>query len=537
MRFSKTFCRPSSTVVVVPCGLPVKLQYNEYGLLQKLSIGFTLDLDPNYEELNPEEYKYMELFSRVKKLVPQSIRTTGGTTWVYGVLYTDRIPTDEGLIPAALYESYIDDIIKGSSYTFYAGYVYSLAASFRGPLVIRNFLSSSKFDLLPQIVVPLTMSDDTLEMLTRPGSYPFRNSFIGGFFIFEDLNCRYSATNLLQLRVTNDIVLYVDADGYMKGDVKTESGRTYTFDYSAILRHDVTKNSAILVERDEHQVMSILSTRIGPAIEKAIGGAKEIKCPVCGKFMIAGHDDAPIQCDDPHCLSRNYANGQKLLETLRLPGMSYNSYKTLVDSKAIISISDLLDLPPCQNSEIKVSLAQAIYSIIPTEVVPDFGIIERFANKCNNQIETVNYYLENPLRIETDLDMTDPIVKRLVQWLQDPYNVSDLTSVLAHVTIDNKLQKFDGAPIFRGRKIAITGKFRRGDYPEIKSILTSYAAEVVPSIELHESLPDVVLIGSLNDGISGQMIQKARIHNIPIAYEDEFFVQYEIDQDLAQNLL
>ena len=99
------------------------------------------------------------------------------------------------------------------------------------------------------------------------------------------------------------------------------------------------------------------------------------------------------------------------------------------------------------------------------------------------------------------------------------------------------MQKFDGDPIFRGNTFVITGKFKRGDYPEIQSILMSYAANVVPDIEPGQKLPDIVITGSLNDGISGKIIQKARLHNIPIVEEDVFFTQYEIDQDLANNLL
>lgn len=174
---------------------------------------------------------------------------------------------------------------------------------------------------------------------------------------------------------------------------------------------------------------------------------------------------------------------------------------------------------------------------VPVSIVPTFDILERFANKCNNKVESVVYYLNNPGRIEPDLDITDPIIRRFAKWLQDPYNVSTLTTIFSRVKIDNKLQKFDGAPIFRGVTLGITGKFKRGDYAEIESILRSYAADVVSSIEPGAKLPDAIIVGGLNDGISGQMIQKAKIHNIPLQEEDDFFTRYEIDQDMAQNLL
>lgn len=539
MRFAKTFCAPAATVSAIPAGLPIRLQYSKHGLLQKLSIGFSIDLDPNYEDPDVGEFNYNALFNRVKQYVPNTVPVSGGTTWVYGVLYSDRIPCTEGYLPQALYSNYISDIISGSKYEFYAGYVHSLAASYKGPLVVRNFLSSAKFNVLPQVVVPLTMSNDTLQMLTTPNGYPFKYAFIAGFFIFEDLNCRFAASNLLQITVTNNVEPFVDTDGYLKGEVVSEAGNSYIFNYSAILHHEVAKDCSLLLERgEEGATFEILSTRVSDGMEKVPNTLlREVKCPVCKKVYMIGSNDAPVQCDDPHCLSRSYDDAVKMLDVLNLPTLSYDAYKKLVDGKEIMWITDILELSPYKDQEIKTSLATAMYSVIPTSIVPDYTLLERFANKCNNKVETVVYYLNNPRRIQTDLDITDLIVRRFAAWLEDPYNVSTLTTIFSIVEITEKRQKFEGAPIFRGNTIAITGKFKRGDLPEIESILMSYSAKVVPSIEMGQDLPDVVLIGSLNQGVSGEMVHKAKAHNIPITYEDDFFIRYEIDKDMAQNLL
>lgn len=541
MKFAKTFCKPSAQVAVVPAGLPIELQYNQYGMIQSMRIGLGDQLDPNHSLASPEldSVTYKQLFERIKQFVPHSISLTGGTTWIYGIMYTDKIPCVEGPLPVALYNAYVEDILAGGTYHFYAGYIHSLAASIQGPLMIKNFLGMNNFTCLPQIVVPVSMTDETISMMMNTHSFPFKYPFVGGFLIFEELNCRYASSNLLQLNVVNTPEPFVDIDGYLKGEIVTESGRTYIFNYPALIHHNVEKGCTLLVERDSNGgALEILATRLGPQVDRVPETVNhDIKCPVCGKVYRAGSNDAPVQCDDPHCLSHEYHTAAKMMRILRQPSMSYESYKNLVDAKKVICITDLLELPICKENEIKASLAEAIYAAIPTSVVPDISLIERFANKCNNRVESVVYYLENPLRIETDLDITDPIVRRLARWLQDPYNVSTLTTIFSRVVISQKMQKFDGAPIFRGCKIAITGRFKRGDYTEIESILMSYAATVVPSIELGEDLPDLVLVGSTNEEISGQMIQKARLHNIPINYEDEFFVRYEIDQDLAHNLL
>lgn len=539
MQFAKTVCKPNSVVAIIPVGLPVKLQYNEHGVLQKATIGFDIELDPMYEDADVKDFNYNEFFHAIQTKVPNSISTTGGTTWVYGVFYSDRIPCNEGVLPKALFKSYIDDIIAGGQYQFYAGYVTSLAVSFKGPLIIRNFLQTAKFNLLPQMVISLAITEEALQNALRPSYVPFNPSFIAGFFIFEDLGCRYASNGLIQVNVTKEPKPYVDKDGYLKGDVITEAKNTMVFNYSALVRHEVSKGATLLLERDADSPNYIIrATRVGTGIEKVINNiGKDIKCPVCGKIYRVGDDDAPIQCDDPHCLSRLYNESVKMLTALGLPSLDYEAYKKLVDSKKILCLVDILDTPPYADQNIEATLSTALYAATPIEVVPNFDIFERFANKCNNKVESVMYYLENPLRIETDLDIVDPIVRRFAKWLQDPCNVSTLTSLFGRVKIIDKVQKFDGDPIFRGNTIAITGRFKRGSFPEIESILMSYAAKVVCAIAPGQELPQVVVVGSTNENISGEIIQKARIHNIPVVEEDEFFTRYEIDQDLARNLL
>lgn len=539
MRFTKTFCAPGSVVAVVPAGLPLTLQYNQNGLLQSIEIGFKQV--PGFKQTGDgiEGEKYTSLLQKVKGFVPAHISVTGGTTWVHGIMYSDRIPCKEGPLSVALYDSYIDDIINGGHYQFYAGHVSSLAASFQGPLVMRNFLSSNGFNMLPHIVVPLSMTDESLQMMTRVASFPFKEPFFAGFFIFEGTDCRYAASGLFQIEVTEEPESYISEDGYLKSEISTKFGETYTFNYSAILHHGVEKGCTLLIEPDlEGGAPSILATRLGESADKVLETADhDIQCPVCGKIYRAGSSDLPVQCDDPHCLSHEFPTVTKMLETLHLPTISYETYTSMISNHEILCITDVLETANYKDIEIKTTLAAAMYSVIPTSAAPNFDILERFANKCNNKIGTVVYYLQNPLRIEIDLDITDPMVRKLARWLEDPYNATTLTTIFARVVVDEKLQKFDGAPIFRGNKIAITGRFKRGEHPEIESILKSYAATVTTSIEPGESLPDVLLIGSLNDGVSGQLIQKAKAHNIPIAYEDDFFVRYEIDKDLAENLL
>ena len=538
MKFAKTFCRANSVISVIPAGLPVKLQYNEHGLLQTFRIGFTNNLDPMYE--CPDlKFNHEELFARIKKFVPNMISTRGGTTWVFGIFYSDNVPMDEGEMPRALFQSYVNDLLKGGQYSFYAGYANSRAAQFSGSLMVRNFLTMQKFDLLPQVVVPTSMQDETLKMLMSDANYPFNKPFISGYIIFEDLNCRYVSDTLFQIKVSNEPKLEVGEDGFWKAVVTSESGDSYTFSYSSILHNSIKKNTVILAEKENAAgALKIVTTRLKGGMQVVPKTTSEsIKCPVCGKVNMIGTDNAPVQCDDPHCLSHQYADAKKMLKVLSLPELSYEAYAENVRAKNILCLTDILVLPEYKDTEVTVSLAQAINAVVPATAVPNSEIFERFANKCNNSVESVLYYLDNPLRIETDLDLVDPIVKKFAAWLEDPYNASTVRTILDAVRIEARKQKFEGDPIFRGMTFVTTGKFKRGDYQEIASILESYAAKVTPGFEQGSKLPNAVIQGSLNDGVSGQVIQKARLHNVPILDEDAFFEQYEIDDDLKRNLL
>ena len=537
MNYAKTFCKANSVVSAIPAGLQLKLQYSEHGVLQDFRIGFKPNLDP-MSEVEGLKFNHDELLKKIKGFVPQVISTKGGTTWVFGVLYTDNIPTVEGKLPEGLYQNYIDDLMKGGQYKFYAGYAKSLAIQLNGSLIIRNFLTNAKFNLLPQIIVPATMKEETMNAL-MDDSYPFNKPFVAGYIIYEDIHCRYASDTLFQIKVSNDPKLIVSEDGFWKASIVSESGDAYIFNYSSILHNNIKKGSILLAEKDSVcSALSIRATRMKTGAQLVPKSTPDsVKCPICGKVNAVGVNNTPYQCDDPHCLSHQYIDVQKMLKVFGLVELNYDEYVDLVKDKTIQCMTDVLALPKYKDIEIKTSLANALSAVVPTSAAPNSDILERFANKCNNSAETVCYYLDNPLRIETDLDIVDPIIRRFVSWLEDPYNVSTVKTILDIVKIEARKKKFEGDPIFRGNSFVLTGRFRRGDYQEIASILESYDAKVMPSFEQGEKLPNAVITGSLNDGISGQVIQKARLHNVPIVDEDDFFTRYEIDDDLARNLL
>ena len=93
---------------------------------------------------------------------------------------------------------------------------------------------------------------------------------------------------------------------------------------------------------------------------------------------------------------------------------------------------------------------------------------------------------------------------------------------------------FDGAPIFRGKRIFITGSFKHGSMEEISSILNSYSAEVTFD---YEGKIDLVLVGDISEGVNGVAVKNAVSLRVPIMKESDFFKRYEIDDDIQQNLV
>ena len=146
------------------------------------------------------------------------------------------------------------------------------------------------------------------------------------------------------------------------------------------------------------------------------------------------------------------------------------------------------------------------------------------------------YYLKNPTRISTELRMNDVHCKKFIEWITDPYNLTSVTTLFSCVELRARTKKFEGAPIFRNNTFVLTGKFKRGSYKEIASILESYEAKVLPEINSIQAV-NAVIVGGTNEDISGQIIKAARQLNIPTVDEDKFFAIYDIDSDLTANLL
>lgn len=519
MMFAKTICNPGSYVEIVPQGLLAKLQYNHHGLLEKIYLSY----EEGAEAIDPATFRSLS------KLVPATISLTGGTTWVYGVFYSDEIARNCGELPYCTIPGYLDQLEQGRTFTFYGGNAESLACAFSGSLSIRNWLSMSKFNLLPGIVVPSEMTEDTIKVLINSGAYHFKYPYIAGYFVFDTATCEFIYSGLKQCTVLS-IQSHLNDQGYYHSVLKTDADPELFISYSDTVSCNVQEGSFLLYYDDPFTIIDSVPSDKASAHPVS----REITCPVCHKTYMSPLS-GPVRCDDPHCMSVEYDNSVKLLNTLGLPTISAKRYWEAVENKELTCLSDVLVLPEYKEAKISVTLDKAIQSVVPVEVTADASFFSKLANSCNGSVETFMYYVEHPLRIETELNMTSIPARRFISWIDDPENVLLLRTILTSVNIQSASRKFEGSPIFRNVHFTISGRFKHGNHEDVKAILESYSAIVSEVIDVNST--NTVIIGSMHEGIDGGIIQQARAHGIHVVEEDEFFAQYNIDQDLASNLL
>lgn len=519
--FAKTFCKPGSYLTVVPVGLRTTLQYNANGVLEKIFNGYSDDKSLISSDI-------VDVIKK-SKLVPIKIPTKGGTTWVEGVFYTDKIFNVSGVLPMCIESSILSDIVKNpKNYSFYAGRVESLAASFKAVLTLRNWLKMSAFNTLPMFLIPDRLTNEAFIKMVNTSNYPFKFPLVSGYMIFSGDSYSYRPLNLVQ-RVVKSVDRFTDEQGYIKATVADTDSQTSVCQYSDVLNYSIDSDTIIVSKPDG----KLLYSTSQPKLSKI----HKITCSTCGNVFMSPNA-GPVCCSDPHCVSRLYPNVIRMMNVFNLPVLPYDKFKKYADKKKILCLTDVLLLPEYKSCSISCNIAKLLQAVVPVDVCADAAEFVRISYLCNNSSKTLRYYIENPDRLRIDLSqsLNSLMLSRLVNWISEPYNASTLLTLLDldQITLVETDKKFDGAPIFRGKTIAITGKFKHGDSAEVVSILKSYDADVTINIQ---EKADCLIVGDLREGIDGKSIQFAREHNIATFAESEFFAQYGIDDDISANLL
>lgn len=514
--FVRNFLTAGDYLIPVPFGLRLTLQYDDKGLLEKVYEGYDKERSDITESIIQLLLKH--------NTVPSKINIKNGTTWVTGVLHAENAYLDSQSLPITFTQDIRKEYEKSpKQFTFYAAEASSLAAAFKTSSAVKQWLNSLGFQVLPGYVVSNAFTETTFKHLLGTMKTPVKYPFISDYIVRHIDKVTYYDLGMSQ-RVVDKIDRITSVSGELCARLTGED-LDITVDVAELYVFNIHEGDTILLDETSEILANSKSTSHVP-----VSGT--VKCPVCGR-MINLVKDQKTKCSDPHCNSVLYPQVCRFVEVLNLPVVSKDRYDEITAKIGnVFSIPDVLDFPEIQECVVHTTIPDAIMSLLPRSYAPKVtNIMKSLVNRCNNSADSVLYYLQNPTKVEVDLDIKLPY--EVLHWLQDLSNVADVSSLLSHPRLDItcKDQTFDGAPIFRGRTILITGLFTHGSFEEVSSILRSYSATVVSKFT-----DDVncVIIGGTHENISSSIIKKAKKKHVAIFEEADFFMQYDIDKDLAE---
>lgn len=517
---TRNLLKPGDFVSLVPNGLYLTLQYNSEGNLQKVYQGF----DDNREDVTKE---LLPVFVS-SRVVPLKIHITKGTSWVKGVLYTGKTFTGSGKLPDCTVDELKSYFIKSpDQFNFFAGDMNSTATVFVGINGVRQCLSLARFHLLPGWLVPAYFSDQIFDSWLGSNQFTFNPHTVTGLMINRKGESHFESTNLSQYTISKSD-RYTDRNGYIGCKLTLSDSSVKYVDYSDVVKFQLEENTLIILD-DLQITHSIHLSNYVRSIPK------QITCDCCGKSFESPLS-GKVQCPDIHCISRIAPKVDLFLSTLNLPQPKPEVLESWIKNKDILSVPDILILPEYKDIKVETTLSKLLRSMVPIDVIPRSEVFTVFANGCTNNIKTFRYYVTYPSFIVSDLGISHVDLPKLVAWLSDGCNACDLTTLLdsPQIQIKEVDKRFEGAPIFRGKTLYVTGKFIRGDHAEIAAILQSYSAKVTT---VYTEEVDGILVGSKNEDIDGVSINNAKKRNIPVMEEDSFFLEYGIDDDLRANLV
>ena len=520
--FARNLLQAGEFVSCVPVGIPVTLQYNEKGLIQKIF--------HNHERTNWDDATsdLLDVSLRSRK-IPNKITVKNGTTWVRGVFYTDELIRNRGTLPDCVVPDLVERYkANPDAFKFLAGDVVSLATTFRGAVPIRQWLATAGFETLPGYVVPSDVDESKFEDLLR-SRYPFRYPMIASYVLFtRSGTIEYPKTEINQF-VATSVESDHDPYGHIYAKIQVEGSEESIFvPYSEVVHADVRPGGLVVRNSDGDFIKSFNTARDTYPINV-------LYCKCCGRKIVVP-SFGNVTCPDNHCNSVMYPKLMQMLRVFGLPELPYDRFTEVANKIGnVFTLIDIFDIEEYSEAVVDTDLTSVVRALVPYAFVSSRDVLRGFVGACNDSPDVVIYYIKHPDKIAYDLDLDDRIYSRFITWCKDVENQQDVEAFLTskHIRVAKTLKKFEGAPIFRNKTIMITGSFSHGSFQEIEAILSSYSATVVRKFSDNVNC---VLVGDLNENTNGAAIFAAKSSRIPVMSEHQFFEQYEIDKDLAENL-
>ena len=513
-------------IQLMPIGLPLVLQYNEDGNLEKVAYGLT-----GIKDITKE----LMLTIRDSNKIPVSIPVTAGTTWIYGVLYTGTRPKVPGNISDSEFcKQYIDMFKENpSNFNFFGYNVDSKSFNIVGAVNVRQWLSMTKFNTLPGFMCPGDLVPELFDNMAAK-TYNFKYPLIAAFIVFDVNDYAVYPTNIHAHIVSGPIEDYIDRNGYVHKRVYVDenslsveelmckSPEPLLFDYSTVEMNAIQEGDVIYLDSLHNLIYADTSHK--PARQLSY------RCPKCGKVMQV--TDEALRCGNLDCTTRMYPDICHMLSVYKLPPLEYMDYCKYADNGDITCLLDVLILPQYKDLKLDLTLGQIVDGLVPVEAVHNRDIFNVIANNCSNSVLTFKHYISNPTELVQDFHLTGKDME-VVLNLFTPKLILYINTVIDTVNIVQEGKAFEGAPIFRGKEIVITGKFRHGNHNFIKSVLESYGAKIATRVT---ETTGCVVVGDIPEDVSGIDIRKAKKARIDIFDESTFFKMYSIDEDLDANM-
>ena len=515
--FVRNLLQAGDYVTVVPAGIRITLQYNARGSLELVYVGY-----------GDDKTLHLELLTPILQSgdVPSHLPITNATSYVYGCLYTGEIYKVEGRFDTSVESNYVTEYLQDPlRFHFFACHMESYAVGMNTPVSIQRWMKTVGFNVLPGYIVPSSITEDKFPLMLNLDVYPFRYPRIMNYVRFRNGSFEFVSPNIRQM-VVKSIKKYTSYDGYILATIESHMLGTINTTYADVVNFNIHKNSIILVN-DDNVIIDCFNDK---SIKKTHD--RKITCEYCGKLITVPETSMRFRCEESHCVSTMLDRVNHMLVNLGLEKVTSERLKEFSKTVGnVISLPDILEMDEYKEAKITIDAPKLLSAVVPSSVLPRFSDWTVFCNSCNNSIESIVYYLKNPDKMMFDLNLDSAIYRRLYDWLLEPENLFDITGMIDHPNINvlSTGKKFDGAPIFRGKSIYVTGKCAHGSFEDIRAILSSYSAEVY---DRFNTAVDCVVIGGLHEGVSGKSVQKAKMMGIPIFEESDFFQSYDIDTDI-----
>lgn len=521
--YVKNVLSPGQYVEVIPEGIPIVLQYGPSGNLELGYFGFSgkikIPRDVFYE-------------IKANTTVPNTVPIKHGTTWVKGVMYTGRALSRDITFDENCYKSIVDDYVcNPGSYNFFAVTVESTSLTLSNATAIRQWMSVSKFHSVPGFLVNSKMTKELYYNILK-SIWAFKYPMVMAYAIFDGSDKPVIMYTGLSQKVIHDIQYDVDDNGFISVLASTSLGDLH-LPVSSCLEFKLAKNDIVCLDN----VGDILHVSRGENRGCALPSL--YSCPVCGKKTQFTVKSSIFRCSNSTCPTTLYNKVYHLLYSLHVPMMTRDEFDKCINDGSLSILGDVFSSTMYQDVQFDITLYQLLDGLIPLDTVRNRHVIEQFVNHCSNNIMTLRHYVKNPSDISSDFDISDKVGLEQLKSCFTAEFFNDLNAALdaenVHVVLTDR--KYEGDPIFRGKTLYITGEFNHGSIDDVKTILSSYACNVIASPDtFDESLIDGVLVGDVKEGVNGIALRKAKKHHIPVMEESWFFAHYEIDNDLKSKL-